>query len=517
MNFQIRLLIQVSILCLVLPSLAFGQIEMPELFSDHMVLQRNMPIPVWGKASPDETLSLTLGDNQYQVKADFYGNWKTDLPAMKAGGPFELKIQSSNQTILIKDILIGEVWLCSGQSNMEWPLKKTAEAEREIPKANRPQIRLFHLKKKHDMYKAPFTPEQLKEFTAGHFFYPAKWETGTPETAAEFSGVGYFFGKELQDSLHIPIGLIQNAVGGSPAQSWISKEALASHPQLGSLVNMQSGKTWLDSDLIHPWTAVRAKQNWANWEREESKPLPGHPFAPTYLYDFALKPLAPYAIRGVIWYQGESNASHPDNYYAMMETLIKSWRSLWGQGDFPFLFVQLPRIDTRNRWADFRATQEGCLAIPNTEMVVMIDEGMRKDVHPRRKEVVGQRMARLALAKTYGKGFLAQSPSFSHYQWTPGDQQILLHFKQVGEGLSTKDDGPIRGFRLQGFSQQGGEEVIIKPEIIASNKNSILLGVPDDFLLLKIKYAWAPFPENNVVNSVGLPLAPFKVEMQGFD
>lgn len=502
---------------LVFPANIWATIQLPDLFSDHIVLQRNMPIPVWGTAIPDEVLTVAIGELQVQVQADFCGNWKVDLPTMKAGGPYVLKIQSSQDSILIKDILIGEVWLCSGQSNMEWPMKKTAEAEREIPQANYSQIRLFHLKKKHDMYKTPFTSEQLEEFTAGHFFYQAKWEKCRPETAADFSGVAYFFGKELYDSLHIPIGLIQNAVGGSPAQSWISRAALSNHPQLASLVDMSQGNTWLDSDLIHPWVAERAKQNWANWQRIEGESLPGHPFAPTYLYDFAVKPLAPYAIRGVIWYQGESNATHPELYFTMMKSLVESWRKLWSQNDFPFYFVQLPRIGTRNRWADFRAAQEDCLLIPNTEMVVMIDEGQRKDVHPRRKEVVGQRMARLALVKTYGKDFLAQSPGFSHFQWEPGDREIQLFFNNVGEGLLPKDDTRVKGFCLQGFSQNGGEEVIIKPEITAFNKNSISLLVPDDFLLLKVKYAWAPFPENNLVNSVGLPLAPFKVEVQGFD
>lgn len=502
-------------LLLFLPLWSWSQIELPALFNDHLVLQRDLPIPVWGRATSDAVLSVSINQNKISTKADYFGNWKVTLPSMKAGGPYDLIIQSEGETLRFIDIYIGEVWLCSGQSNMEWALKDCAEGGQEIPNANYPLIRFFHLKKNHNMYTAPFTEEQLATFTKGDFFYRPKWETCTPESAAAFSGVGYFFGKTLYDSLKVPIGLIQNAVGGSPAQSWVSKTALASHPQLQSLGNPPSGKTWLDAKIIHPWLAVRAKQNWVNWAKKEATDLPGHPFAPSYLFDFAIKSLAPYAIRGAIWYQGESNATHPESYPAMMEMMLQDWRALWGQGDFPFYFVQLPKIGTRSRWAAFREAQQQGLSNQNTGMVVAIDKGHPTDVHPREKKVIGQRLSHLALANTYGESIPAESPMLASFNWLEAEKKLELWFDHTFDGLAIKNGKLAKGFYLQGYLNQGSLEAIIPPEKIDIQKNKITLYYPAGFLPVTIKYAWAPAPENNITNSAGLPLAPFKIELDG--
>lgn len=503
------------LLFIFVPLCGWSQIELPAIFSDHLVLQRELPIPVWGTATADAFVEVRINQNKRSIKADYFGNWKVSLPPMKAGGPFELVIQSEDEIVRIIDIYIGEVWLCSGQSNMEWPLKNCAEGKQEISNANNPLIRFFHLKKKHDTYKTPYTQEELTAFTKGDFFYTPKWETCTPESAAAFSGVGYFFGKTLFDSLKVPIGLIQNAVGGSPAQSWISKAALASHPQLQSLGNPPIGKTWLDAKIIHPWLAERAKENWVNWNKKEVTALPGHPFAPAYLFDYAIKPLAPYAIRGAIWYQGESNATHPASYPAMMEMMLQDWRTIWGLGDFPFYFVQLPKIGNRSRWAEFRAAQEHGLSIKNTQMVVAIDEGHSTDVHPREKRIIGQRLSQLALANTYQKNIRAESPKLNSFNWMETEKKIELYFDYTFDGLAIKNGELAKGFYLQGYLNRGMLETIIPPNKIELEKNKITLVYPADFLPVKVKYAWAPAPENNIVNSAGLPLAPFKIELDG--
>ncbi len=494
-----------------------AQVELPDLFSDHMVLQREMPIPIWGNAESDVVLKISLGQNTVTTKADYFGKWKTKLLPMKAGGPYELIIQSPSKTIQLKDIYIGEVWLCAGQSNMEWPLKKSATAATEIPLADSKRvIRLFHLKKKHDTYKTPYSPEELIEFSKGNYFHPTKWELSNSKTAAEFSGVAYFFGKELYDSLNVPIGLIQAAVGGSPAQSWISEEALASHPQLRELVLPAENKTWLDAEIIHPWLASRAKENWANWKKSnKTDERPGHPFAPHYLYDAAIKSLAPYAMRGAIWYQGESNATHPSSYFAMKKMLLKSWRSQWKQGSFPFYFVQLPQVGNRSLWAEFRAAQQECLSIPNTGMVVAIDEGHPTDVHPREKKVIGKRLAHLALSKTYDKKNQGESPMLVSYDWKKEEHKIVFTFEKEYNGLKTKEGELPQGFSMQGYTKQGTLESIFFPKNITIEKNKITLIYPKDFLLTTIKYAWAPAPENNIVNSSELPLAPFKINLEG--
>ncbi|GAB5554239.1 MAG: hypothetical protein Sapg2KO_38300 [Saprospiraceae bacterium] len=480
-----------------------------------MVLQREIPIPVWGTASAGALVEVTLHHYTVRVKSDPFGAWEVSLPAMKAGGAYELTITAEKETIQIKDIYIGEVWICSGQSNMEWALQQSTEGEIEIPKANFPLIRLFHLKKKHDTYKTPYSKEQLEAFSKGQFFHQAKWEVCSPETAALFSGVGYFFGKTLQDSLNVPIGLIQAAVGGSPAQSWVSKPALASHPQMRHLVD--SKHDWLNSTIIHPWLAERAKQNWANWEKTKDTPLPGHPFAPNYLFDSALNSLAPYALRGAIWYQGESNATHPSSYPAMMELMLKSWRDLWRQGDFPFYFVQLPRIGNRNLWPEFRAAQQQGLSIPNTGMVVTLDQGHPTDVHPRAKKVVGLRLAHLALAKTYHKNILAESPILSSHHWDKTEHKIVLRVKNAFDGLSINNGPTPKGIYLQGYLKQGSLEAIIEPDKIQLTKDEIIIFYSAEFLPVKVKYAWAAYPENNLINSAGLPLAPFKIDLEGLN
>lgn len=516
---MIRQFTKTTILLLIfywlIPCIGWTQIQLPDLFSDHLVLQQNLPIPVWGTANADAEIAVRLNKIKISTQANFLGHWKVTLPPMSASGPHTLIVQSPTDTIRLTDLHIGEVWLCAGQSNMEWSLKNSAKGATEVPRANHPNIRLFHLKKKHDTYKTPYTTEELTEFDKGNFFHPTKWTLCTPESAADFSGVGYFFGKQLQDSLGVAIGLIQAAVGGSPAQSWISQAALASHPQLASLVNTKGNQTWLDSDIIHPWLAERALQNWANWDKNSTSSLPGHPFAPSYLYESAIKPLAPYPIRGAIWYQGESNATHPISYPILMEAMLNNWRQLWAQGDFPFYFVQLPKIGNRSQWAEFRQAQEKGLAIPNTGMVVSIDEGHPTDVHPREKEVIGKRLANLALAKTYSKNLIAESPRLFSHDWDKKTHTITIQLAPIYEGLKVKGGRAVKGFYLQGYLENGSVETIITPEKISLEKNEIILTYQSDFLPTKVKYAWAPAPENNLVNSVGLPVAPFKIELNG--
>jgi len=480
-----------------------------------MVLQRHMPIPVWGKAAVGSEVILRFNEQEIKTSPNEQGNWKVKFAATSEGGPYKLHISAGDESLLLTDILVGEVWLCSGQSNMEWPLKNTVAGKAELSKAMNPNIRLFHLKKKHNTYNTSYSEEQLINFSKGDFFYESVWEICSPETVAEFSGVGYFFGKDLYDSLNIPIGLIQAAVGGSPAQSWISKKALASHPQLQSLVNYPENKTWLDSEIIHPWLAIRAQENWGQWKGVENAPLPGHPFAPGYLYTSALKPLAPYAIRGAIWYQGESNATHPSSYLALIDKLLTSWRSLWDQGDFPFYFVQLPKIGNRNLWPEFREAQQDCLNLSNTGMIVSIDQGHPTDVHPREKKVIGQRLSRLALLQTYGKNIAAKSPVLSSYNWDKEMHKIVLHFEHSYEGLRIREGQLINGLVMQGYLQQGSVESIEKPKTVVIEKNEITLTYSSEFLPAKIKYAWAPAPENNLTNSAGLPVAPFKIDLEG--
>lgn len=491
---------------------AWSKLSLPSLFSDHMVLQREMAIPVWGTANVDQELTVELGNEEMMTKADQGGNWKVLLTARKAGGPFELIIRSKTETISVTDVWIGEVWLCSGQSNMEWPLKNSSGGQAAINKADHPNIRLFRMSRRHTLGPIPFTEEELAMVEKGDFMTSPSWQLCQPASAADFSGVGYYFGKQLADSLGVTIGLIQNAVGGSPIQSWISKKSLLAHPQLALF-----GKTnWMEALENHPWIVQRVKENMDAYlkEKGQEKAL-AHPFAPAYLFNAGIRSLTPYPLAGVIWYQGESNATHPASYRSLFEMMVKDWRKAWDNEQLPFLFVQLPRIGTRSRWPEFRQQQAKCLEIEHTGMVVAIDEGHPTDVHPKEKQVLGNRLGRLALASVYKYNILANSPSVFNYQWTPEKQRIKLSFSHTGAGFFLSSGQKTKGFRLQGYFAQGTKEEIIEPLQLILEKESLTITYPKGFLVTRVSYAWAPFPDNNVINSAGLPLAPFLIELPG--
>lgn len=495
-----------------LPMMGWSNIELPALFSDHMVLQRQLPIPVWGKASPGSTIRVRLDSLVVQSRSDAGGNWQVRLPEMEAGGPFQLVIEGEGEKIVIKDVLIGEVWLCSGQSNMQFPLERSARAEEELKRGNAPQVRLFSMTRGHSLGPSAFSREEMDQMEKNAFMVTIPWQLCVPESAAKFSAVAYHFGQLLADSLKVPIGLIHNAVGGSPIQAWMKKESLLAHPQLAHL----AGKDWLAAPEHHPWVTSRVKENLAPWlSQEKEEQVMFHPFSPQYLFEVGIRPLAPFAMRGVIWYQGESNATHPQSYRSLFEIMVKDWRKIWNRPKLPFLFVQLPRIGNRSRWPEFRQQQQKCLEMDQTGMVVTIDEGHPTDVHPKEKRVIGHRLGRLALAKAYQYDFLAESPILTTYNWQVDKQTIELSFKNVGSGFLLSRGVKATGFRLQGYHKGGGEQTAINPTHIVLDRSMITLTYAKDFLITDIKYAWAPFPQNNLVNSLGLPLAPFKIELAG--
>jgi sialate O-acetylesterase len=395
---------------------------------------------------------------------------------------------------------------------MEWSLAQSEGAEAAIPRADHPQIRLYHLRKRHDTYRTPYTAEESAAFNRGDFFAPGQWAASTPETAADFSAVAYYFGRALHDSLKVPIGLIQAAVGGSPAQSWVSEAALTSHPQLAHLV--AGDKNWLHSPIIHPWLSERARQNWAELEVDEMN-LPGHPFAPAYLFGAAIEPLLPYAIRGAIWYQGESNATHPDAYTAMQNALIQDWRNHFEQPALPFLFVQLPRIGNRSRWPDFRAAQAESLQLPHTAMAVTIDQGHPTDVHPRQKQPVGERLSYLALDRVYAFSHIPERPVLTSHVWNKTQYQITLQFDQVPEGLRTTHGDRQQAFTLSGYTDEGSTYTTIVPKTIFAEHYKITLIYPENFMPITVQYAHLPFPKHILENSDNLPLAPFQIDLTG--
>lgn len=490
-----------------LPNLLFSQITLPNLFTDHMILQREVPIRIWGQTAPSVKINATLAlesSNEHSTVAeisgwsDAQGNWTLTFAAESAGGPYQILLWTSLDTIEIKDVLIGEVWICSGQSNMEWALKNSKFGEEALINAYRPNLRLFHLQKIHNMYNAPFTKEQATAINQYDFFNQGKWVRSNPEDAGEFSAVGYYFASLLQDSLDgVPIGIIQNAVSGSPAQSWFE-------------ASTEEVAHWLEKETYHPWLAVRARENWGT-QLDES--IQHHPFEPGYLYRSAVLPLAPFSVKGVLWYQGESNATHPSSYVEIMERVIQDWRKIWGH-ELPFYAVQLPRIGNRSRWPEFRAAQTELLRVPNTGMVTLIDEGHPTDVHPTHKRVVGHRLAWLVLRQLYHHPTAPLSPELADYDWNIQERTLTLKINDWGVPMNLTEPDSIQGFELLGYSEDGRQTKIIAPKIAVRN-NAIVLHYPNDFIPFRFQYAWKPFPEGNITNLKGMPLMPFGVDLPG--
>lgn len=495
-----------------LPAVLQGAVTLPPIFGNHMVLQRDLPVPVWGTANPGISVRVSLGGHEEATVTDRTGKWKVVLPSMKAGGPFELVISGDASNIRLQDILIGEVWLCAGQSNMEWPLERTASGAEAVEGSDHPEIRLYKLQRQHPLGPAPFSPEAYRMISERKFLQPGRWQACTPESVAQFSGVGYFFGRKLADSLGIPVGLIQNAVGGSPIESWTRSQRLEAHPQLAEMM----GLDWMDAPGHHPWVVERAKENLAPFfDESDREVVMSHPFAPQYLFDTGVRPLAPFPIRGVLWYQGESNATHPAYYKPLFQTMVKDWRQAWQNDTLPFLFVQLPRIGNRSRWPEFREQQAACLEIDHTGMVVSIDEGHPGDVHPREKQVIGERLCDLALNRFYGVDQLAESPMLSQFKWDPEQRSLKLYFRFAGTGLELSRGLLPSGFRIRVYRDGGREDAIIPPSRVILEKDVIELFYPEGAWPTEVRYAWAPYPENNVVNSAGLPMTPFRVELDG--
>lgn len=501
------------ILTCLMNSHAMAKVSLPHIFGDSMVLQRDMSIPVWGMAEPGEDVSVSLFDQNRHTQADENGQWRIELNPLDAGGPFILKIRGEN-TILLTDIWIGEVWLCSGQSNMALPLKQDQAAKTALPQADFPQIRLFDRKGSAYPSRYEFSAEQLQNLRSGNYYLPTEWRSCSSNNAGEFSAVAYYFGKALFEQFQVPIGLIHNAIGGSGTEGWISREALDAHPQLRYLVNIPEGKTWLDLEGLHPFLMERAEFNLGAWLRT-GKPYRAHPFQPGFLYETGIRPLIPFAIRGVIWYQGESNSTNPALHRHLFPLLIESWRKAWGQGDFPFLFVQLPGMGTSagyqaERWPEFRETQQAALSLPNTGMAVTIDVGNPTNVHPADKKTVGDRLARIAKRRVYGLDITDTGPQVIGFEID--SLRLRVCWSNTGGKLMTSDGEMPKGLVLRGYTNGGQQEQLI-PVTGVIQADTISIPFPTGFVPYELKYAWAPFPICNLVNREGLPAVPFRLDL----
>jgi len=470
----------------------FGGLKIPAIFGENMVIQRNEPIVISGTANTNETVSIELNNRKKSTSVHKDGSWKITLPAMKAGGPFKLTINTNtSENITLNKIYIGEVWLASGQSNMAFPIKNMKHAKTVLQDSINPNIHLISFKP-HPAKNRVFNKEKLATCNADSFFQTNGWQQASEKNVANFSAVAYAYAFHLQKSLGVPVGIICNAVGGSPTQSWISRKMMeTTHPTIDLL----------NDTHLHPMS-----QDWANGRKiknfkklKDTNIKARHPFDPTMLFDAGISPLKNMHIAGAIWYQGESNAERPSFHTMLFKMLVKDWRDHWKKSTMPFYFVQLSSIN-RPTWGAFRDSQRKLLSIPNTGMAVSSDLGHPNDVHPKKKWEVGRRLSLLSLAKHYDKNIEFSGPLLDYVNVK--NNTLEVHFSHAKE-LKTSNNSDLKDIQI------AGSDLKFEPAKAKIKGNILILSAKNIKNPRFVKYGYNPYTEGNLVNSAGLPASTF--------
>jgi sialate O-acetylesterase len=478
-----------------------ADVRLPGLFSDNAVLQQGAPIPIWGWADDGERVTVSFRGKSVSAVAQ-NGTWRVEVPKQKAGGPFNLVVEGKNR-IERKDILVGEVWVCSGQSNMEWPLNRSFQPDQDIAASANPNLRLFTVPKLR-------SNEPVNDIKAG-------WQECGPETVKGFSAVGYYFGRDLQKALGVPVGLIHTSWGGSPAEVWMSRAVLESNPRY-------------KTEILDPYIESKRRydEELAKWQKEtddlkkDGKPAargqPWTPWKPTELYNGMIAPLIPYRINGAIWYQGESNAGRADQYRTLFADMIRNWRRDWDQGDFTFVAVQLAPWDKGKKrsieqiaaspgdsdWAELREAQNlAAQVLPNVGVAVITDVGDKDDIHPNKKGPVGARLALQAEKIAYKKKIAAAGPTYKSVKID--GNKVTLRFVDADGGLEARG-GPLTGFAVCGADRKfvWADAEIRGDKVIVSS-----ISIPNP---VAVRYGWSDYPVVNLFNRAGLPASPFRTD-----
>lgn len=477
-----------------------AEVTVAAIFRDHMVLQRDMKVPVWGWADPNETVVVEFMGVKNSTVADASGRWQVALGPFPAGGPYEMKI-AGKTTRTIKDILVGDVWVCAGQSNMQWPVGEMQGAESELANADYPEIRLATV-------SGPPEFEAQKDLSSA--WLPFHWSRCDAKTAKTFSAPGFFFGRDLYTHLKVPLGLITTAEGSSPIRAWIRPETQRTNPLFKPI--LEDYATYAERKkpyLAYLAALKKAKDDgtkepafWGNFE--------AYADGPGMFYNSRVSPLAPFGIRGVIWWQGGNEAiyKHGRMYKDLLPILIKDWRTLWGQGDFPFLIVQLSPIGKKtetpgeSEWALVRDGQRRATELPNTALIVTMDI-LEATLHPTKKAALGPRFSLAARAVAYGEKLVYSGPLFDAVNFKDG--QAILTFTQVNGGLVAKGN-TLAGFTIAGSDKKyvpakaeiKGDTVVVSSEAVSAPKG--------------VRYAWADNPSGNLFNQEGLPASCFRTD-----
>ena len=473
-------------------------LKLDPIFSDGMVLQRNQEITIWGTALPETKIEISFKTISVFTTSNSSGKWSAIIPSQDLGVPFKIKINTDNETLILDDVLVGEVWLASGQSNMHLDLKRTLNGEEVAKKANNPNIRLYNMKPTYPTGEnGVHTQEELDKIQNNQYFNTNGWVKVTPENVLYFSAVAYYFAEKLQGELNIPIGIIHNAVPGSPIESWIPESIIEQDADLKKFVT----ERWADKEEESDGMIRAAKNQISSATISDQK----HPWMPSFDYENGILPIKNIRFRGVIWYQGESNGEQPALYKKMFPKMVVQWRSDF-KNDFPFYYVQLTSREDRSSWPAFRNVQRELLdSVPNSKMVVITDVGDRQDTHAKNKKPVGERLALLALGDTYNKLSDYESPVFESI--IKRKQHCYIQFKGNFNGLKTSDGESIRGFEISSDNQN------FEPIIPVIQNKSVKFKIPRNInSLFYIRYAWESYVESNLVSGSGLPVSVFKVK-----
>lgn len=491
---------------LLLPFAAGAQIQPAKIFSDHMVLQRDQPVHIWGKASPGKTIEISFSGASKSVVVKPDSTWSIYFNKQKSNTkPQTIRIECEKETLEFNDILIGDIWLCSGQSNMEWPMEREMHWKEEKYHADQPLIRFTNPPPAgRYVYGVPYPDSLNRRLTKDRFYLWDGWNICDSQTVKSMSAVAYYFAKRMVSSENIPIGLINLSIGGAPIETFISREALERSKQFSAKVK----GNWLNNDHLPQWIRERAKQNVGNNVNGYGDDLGlNHAYKPGFAFAGGIEPILPLPIKGVLWYQGESNAlewARVEEYKDLLHLLIDDYRARWNQPTMPFLWVQLSSIDTlkyhSQYWPQFRDEQRKLLnEVKNSGMAVCSDIGFRDDVHPTDKKTVGERLARWALHFTCKKNIVPSGPLPLNAKYINGN--IVIRFRYAERGLHTTDGNAVSGFSTNGKTET--EAIIQTKKIIIAVKEKPSF----------IYYGWQPFSTGNLVNAEGLPASTFKLEV----
>ena len=493
-------------LLVVVATPALADVTLPPIFSDNMVIQRDAPFVIWGTSDPAEKVTVEFDHRTGTTTADNDGHWRIEMEPFLVTAQRELVVRAKN-TITLKGVCVGDVWVCSGQSNMAWPVSRSMNAKQEIATSENFRLRLFTM---HNRVSAEpqtdFAPKQRG------------WSRCDPTTVGSFSAVAYYFGRVVREDLGIPVGLIVTAWGGTPAESWTRREELLAHDECQPIV-----ERW--DKVVADYPAALAKHKLAvkAWEdrkigrRPRKPPGPLHPHRASGLWNGMVQPLTPMCIKGFLWYQGESNVGRAEQYGTLFPAMIRNWRASWDQGDLPFLFVQLAnfrpvqREPVQSAWAELRDAQRRTLSLPKTAMAVTIDIGEAGDIHPKNKQEVGRRLALAARALAYPKEMESKIEGPLVYsgplcvQIDYIEDKAHLSFMHLGRGgLQTRNNDPLRGFTI------AGKDKVFRLAHARIQNNQVILSHPDIGKVAAVRYGWADNPVCNLVNAEGLPASPFR-------